>query len=208
VPGHVHVVELDGGQISVVELPATAALLPKVVGTAHLGAQTLPPLSHVWMPEPVVPVRRRPASGSSHHAAHCCEDICSQEVAADDSRRAGAWSKVSGGRPLLIYHVQLKAIGCIHQSWGPHHCSASESHSSRRSIHPRPGKKSVRSMRSGSLTNALCPWSFQLDTHNSDGSCMCKPVHHQCHFLKSVALMSMTPSCADSPHMAQAPDAA
>jgi hypothetical protein len=53
----------------------------------------------------------------------------------------------------------------------PHQRPASESHVPRRSIHPRPGKKSDRSTRSGSLANGFCPWSFQLDTHRSDSSC-------------------------------------
>lgn len=77
-----------------------------------------------------------------------------------------AWRLV---KTLQRHHSQLVGKKLSHNA--AHHLSAKASQVSRRIIHPRPGKKSVRSMRSGLLANAFCPWSFQLDTHSSVGSC-------------------------------------
>ena len=76
-------------------------------------------------------------------------------------------SGTAHSRPLLVDPRRIQWSQCSSGKPG-----ASSSHSSRRSIQPRPGKKSVRKRREASLgcTRLSKPLSFQLDTHHSVGS--------------------------------------
>mmetsp|Transcript_16913 Transcript_16913/g.53657 ORF Transcript_16913/g.53657 Transcript_16913/m.53657 type:complete len:239 (-) Transcript_16913:298-1014(-) len=66
-PPHGHVVEADGGQVLLVELPVGRALFAEVEGPAHLGPDHLAPFLHFVLADPVIPVRLGPRADELVH---------------------------------------------------------------------------------------------------------------------------------------------